>query len=256
MGKKLVNYSIEKSKRRRRKFKPMRAVYFFLTIVGIYFFLHSPIFNIQNIVIVGNNYLPSEKVLKLSQVSQGDNLFKIDKEDIKDNISVHPLVKDIKIDRRLPHTLNITIIERRPIGLLVCKDGFIQVSETGVFLSLINDIGTYKLPVISGVSMDVLPGPGQVIQNQGLKNALGILASISSDLLENLAEINVADSKHILAYTLQGIEIRLGSEENVQDKLQQLQDILEQIINKEIDERSIEYIDLRISGRPIIMPKK
>ncbi|SMB96417.1 cell division protein FtsQ [Desulfonispora thiosulfatigenes DSM 11270] len=246
---------VEKSKGNKKKVKSFKVVYFFLFIIGIYFFLHSPIFNIQNVEVIGNKNLTKQQVIKLSQVNQGDNLFKIEKNDIIKNISIHPLIESVEISRDLPSTLKINVLERKPIGLVVCEDGFIQVSEKGVFISINNDLGSYQLPVISGVSMDYLPGPGQIIKNEGLHTALEILTNIESDLLINIAEINVADPRYILAYTTQGIEIRLGSKKEVQSKLENLQDILEKIINLVIDEKAIEYIDLRFSGPPIIKKK-
>lgn len=232
-----------------------KIVYFLLIIIGLYFFMHSPIFNIQNITVKGNKNLAIEDIKRLSQLSQGDNLFKINKDEIIKNILVHPLIKEVEISRDLPSTLRIDILERKPIGLVVCEDGFIQVSEKGYFISIDRDLGNYKLPVISGVSMDYLPGPGQIIKKEGLHTALEILSNIESELLENIAEINVADPDYILAYTTQGIEIRLGSKEEVEGKLEDLQDILERIINLVIDEKEIEYIDLRFSGPPIIKKK-
>ena len=140
---------------------------------------------------------------------------KIKKDEIIDLISVHPFVKEVQIRRQFPNTLEIQIIERKPVGLLVCPDGFIQVSEEGYFLSLIRDIGDYNLPVLSGISLDELPGPGQLINNPGLNIALQIIKESPVRLLENIVEINIGNEKHILAYTLEGIEIRLGSMDNI-----------------------------------------
>ena len=248
------NYK-QKSEGKRKKVYQFKILYFLLFVVGLYFFINSSIFNIQNIVVKGNKNLPSDEIISLSQVNQGDNLIKIKKGEIIKKISVHPLVKQVEIKRDLTSTLKITVSERRPIGLVVCEDGFIQVSEKGYFISINNDVGDYQLPIISGVSMDNLPGPGQIIKKEGLHTALEILSSIETNLLKNIAEINVADTNDILAYTIEGIEIKLGSKEEVQDKLENLQDILDKVINLVIDEAEIEYIDLRFSGPPIIKKK-
>lgn len=242
-------------KRREKNIKPLGLIYILILIICVYFFLHSPVFNISNIEVIGNKYLAQDKILELSQISKGTNLFKINKKNIKENIAVQPLVKNVQITRKLPSTLVINVIEHKPVGLVVCEDGFIQVSEIGTFLSLSRQIGDYKLPVISGINMEYIPGPGQAIENQGLSVALSILKKIDSSLLESLVEINVQDTKHILAYTLHGIEIKLGSQNDMENKLIKLQEILNDIVNSVIDENSIEYIDLRFPNSPVYKKK-
>jgi len=248
------------SYRKRKKSKkgikiPAPVIYLLLLAVGLYFFIHSPFFNIKNINVIGNNLLKENQILSLSQVCTGQNLMRINKEDIIEKISVHPLIKEVNIKRKLPFTLEIIIKERKPVGLLVCQDGFIQISGEGYFLALVREIGDYELPVISGINIEQLPGPGQIIQNPGLLTALNIIKESEPSLLKNIAEINIADSKYILAYTMKGIEIRLGSSENMEKKLYNLNQILVDLINKGTMKNSIEYIDLRFSGPPVIKKK-
>jgi len=249
-------HKYRKESKSKNNFKiPTPVIYIFLVAVGLYFFIHSPFFTIKNINVTGNELLDTEKIISLSQVNIGQNLFKIEKEEIIDRISVHPFIKEIEVKRGLPYTLKIHVIERKPVGLLVCPDGFIQVSEEGVFLALIHDIGEYSLPVISGVNLDQLPGPGQVIKNNELSLAIGIIGASSQELLNNIAEINIKNKGHILAYTLNGIEIRLGSFQNISEKLDDLNQILEDFNKKGLNGSNIEYIDLRFSGSPVIKRK-
>jgi len=155
-------------KKQKRSFKiPTPVIYILLVAVGLYFFIHSPFFNINNINITGNRLVPTEQILNLSQINPGENLMEIKKEEVIQKISVHPLIKNVQINRQLPDSLEIIIEESTPIGLLVCPDGFIQVSEEGYFLALVQDLGNYNLPVISGINLDQLPGPGQIIENKG-----------------------------------------------------------------------------------------
>jgi len=243
-------------KKRRKNFKiPTPVIYILLVAVGLYFFMHSPLFSIKNIKVTGNNLLEEEKILNLSQLASGQNIMKIKKEEIIKRISVHPLVKAVELKRHLPSTLEILVTERRPVGLLVCQDGFIQVSEEGYFLALVHDIGNYILPVINGIDLEELPGPGQIIKNDGLDIALDVIKESSPELLNNLVEINIANKRHILAYTIDGIEIRLGSLENITKKLTDLNLILEDFKKKGINSKSIEYLDLRFSGPPVIKRK-
>jgi len=251
-----MNSYKKKTKKRRKNFKiPTPVIYILLVAVGLYFFIHSPVFGLKNIKVTGNSLLEEDKILNLSQLTTGQNIMKIKKEEIIKKISVHPFIKEVQIERHLPNTLEIHILERKPVGLLVSQDGFIQISEEGYFLALIHDIGDYFLPVISGIDLEQLPGPGQLIKNAGLALALNIIKESPQELLDNLVEINIENKGNILAYTIDGIEIRLGSLDNITDKLTDLNRILEDFDKKGINAKNIEYLDLRFSGPPVIKRK-
>ncbi|MGI6225458.1 MAG: cell division protein FtsQ/DivIB [Peptococcales bacterium] len=243
-------------RRNKKRYKfPTPIIYIFIVFVGLYFFIHSPVFNIKYINVTGHKLLAEDKILSLSQLSTDQNIMKIKKEEIIKKISLHPLIKDVQIKRRLPHTVEIHVSERKPVGLLVSQDGFIQVSEEGYFLALVQDIGEYPLPVLSGITLEELPGPGQIINNNGLFLALDIIKESPAELLDYLVDINIANKSYVLAYTLDGIEIRLGSTDDIKDKLVDLLDILEDFNERNINPKSIEYLDLRFSGPPIIKRK-
>lgn len=250
----MESYRKARDRKKKGKFSTL-FIYIFIIVVGLYFFLHSPLFSVKHIKVMGNNLLEEEKILSLSQLTTDQNIMKIKKEDIIKKISLHPFIKDVQIKRRLPNSVEIHIIERKPVGLLVCQDGFIQVSEEGYFLALIQDIGEYSLPVINGIDLEELPGPGQLINNAGLTLALNIIKESPQNLLNNLVELNIENKSYILAYTIDGMEIRLGSLQNITDKLIDLSYILEDFHNRGINAKSIEYLDLRFSGPPIIKKK-
>lgn len=245
-----------KSRKKAKRYKlPIYVIYFFLIIVGVYFFLHSPFFTIKNIEIIGNNAMDDSKILELSQINPEQNLVFLKNQEIVESILVNPLVKTVELTKRLPNTLAINIVERVPVALLVCPDGFIQVSEDGYFLALLKNIGKYSIPVINGISMDYLPGPGQEIKNDTLLIVLDIIKQSHPDTLKYIAEINMANPSNILAYTTLGIEIRLGDLERIEEKLHNLDLILLELLNKTIVSESIEYIDLRFTGPPIVKKK-
>lgn len=252
----LDNYR-KKKRRKGRKFKiPTSIIYFLLVAVALYFFIHSPFFSIKNIKVEGNELLETEKILSLSQVKRGQNLLKIDIKEIGEKISLHPFIKEVEVKRKIPSTLEIKVVEWKPVGFLVCSDGFIQVSEEGHFLALVNDIGSYSFPVISGINLENLPGPGQIIENTSLIMALKIIKDSDQELLKNIVEINISNKKYILAYTSEGIEIKLGSFENIGERLSELNDIIYDLKAGKIDGENIEYIDLRFNGPPLIKTKK
>lgn len=68
-----------------------------------------------------------------------------------------------------------------------------------------------------------------------------------------LQEINIKDRNNILAYTSQGLEIRIGSVDNIEVRMATLNDIINQVILSGIIEEPIEAIDIRYEKSPVVV---
>jgi cell division protein FtsQ len=69
-----------------------------------------------------------------------------------------------------------------------------------------------------------------------------------------VAEIEVKDSQNIKAFTVQGIEVRLGDSEEFLDKLKKFLIVLNQE-KKHNNLNKIKYIDVSFAGKPVILYK-
>ena len=68
-----------------------------------------------------------------------------------------------------------------------------------------------------------------------------------------IQEINIKDRNNILAYTSQGIEIRIGNVDNIESRMATLNDIMNQVILSNIIEEPIEAIDIRYEKSPVVV---
>ena len=97
-----------------------------------------------------------------------------------------------------------------------------------------------------------MPPIGGFIQNEKLKQALEILQNCDQSLLDNIAELNVGQDYYILAYTNQKLEVRLGGLDNIEQRLQDLNEILTEVVGTTVMADQILYIDMRYEGSPLI----
>ena len=212
----------------------------------------TPFFQVNSFEVTGNSALTDEKVVALSGIEQGDNFFYADTWGAKRSLRQNPFVENVKIRRKLPDRLLIQVTERRSVGYIVTRDGYVQVGEDGRLLAIQQSLSNYGLPVISGVELSELPAIGGFIQNEKLKQALEVLQHCDQSLLNNIAELNVGQEYYILAYTNQKVEVRLGGLDNIEQRIQDLNQILTTVVGTQIAVDQILYIDMRYEGQPVI----
>lgn len=223
-----------------------------LFLVLLYLLGCLPFFQVQEIMVEGTTALRDDKAIALSGFKQGDNFFYLDIWDAKKSLKQNPFVEDVTIRRTLPNHVTICIKERKSIGYIVTPDGYVQVGEDGRFLAIQQSLSNYNLPVISGVELSELPAIGGFIENEKLKQALEILQNCDQSLLDNIAELNVGQEYYILAYTNQKLEVRLGGLDQIEQRLEDLNEILTHVVGTQIAADQILYIDMRYEDSPYI----
>lgn len=244
--------------RKRRNATPGFGLWLFLLfccILAAYFFINSAFFSVKYIEVNNENTLLADEIIEVSGLTIGQNLFKVNTKEAVLKIEAFPIIKNVKIQRKIPDTLVITVLEREPLALVVITDGFIVVDQEGILLKRIKDLKEVEhLPVVSGVSVMENAQPGADCLSEGLNTALRLINYIDKDFLVNVVEI-VARSAHSLTLkTKQGIEVRFGEPVDLERKIKVMEELLTingQILNSE----TVEYIDLRYNTAPVIKRK-
>lgn len=242
---------------RRRNAAPVFGLWLFLLLcclLASYFFINSPFFSLKFIQVQGNEVLAADKIIELSGLSPGINLFKTDNSEVMAKLKMHPSIKKVELTRKLPSTLTISITERTPVALVVGQDGFIVVDDEGVYIKKITDLQGVHLPLISGVEVDKNLRPGSNISTPGLEASLKLISLMDQILQENVSEI-IAPSPYSLSLkTIQGVEVRFGEPVELERKVKLIQELL--LVNGSIiNNQTVEYIDLRYNAPPVIKRK-
>lgn len=103
-----------------RKKKANRRLIFYLSIffllISVIVYLQSPLSNVKTINVSGNVLLTDDEVLELSDLSTSTNMWSINKKKNQQQMEEHAAIKDVKIKRDFPRTLNIEVEEFRHIG--------------------------------------------------------------------------------------------------------------------------------------------
>ncbi|MDR1135696.1 MAG: FtsQ-type POTRA domain-containing protein [Clostridiales Family XIII bacterium] len=125
---------VRKKKKRRKKHYLLKLTGLILLSTGLYFFLTSQVFGIQNIVIENNNYYTSEQLIEKTGVLIGDNLFKTDVGELKKTLMSDPYIMNVKTRREPPSTLLIHVSEREEAAFIKYNGNCVIIDEEGLIL--------------------------------------------------------------------------------------------------------------------------
>ena len=101
----------EEQIKRNRRIKNVIKFFILLAVIAgiIIYLMLSPVFNIKNIQVQGNNGISAEQIISLSKVKKDMNLFKVSNKDTISAIKENPYVKSVEIKRTLPDTITFVI---------------------------------------------------------------------------------------------------------------------------------------------------
>lgn len=117
--------------------------------------MSSPRFAVTEIDVVGNDRRPSESVAAESGIAVGANIFSLDLDGARARILADPWIAEAQLARRLPGTILVQVVERRPAALLALDDTYLVTAEGEPFKRL--DLGDpTDLPLVTGLRAENL----------------------------------------------------------------------------------------------------
>lgn len=171
---------VRKKKKRRKKHYFLRFVVFVLLCTGAYFFLNSPIFDLTATEVENNNYYTKEQVISLAGVENGENIFfNIKTQKIKHELLEDPYIKNVKVSRKLPSTILITLEEREEKAAVKYGSSYIILDPDGLVLRQ-TDVEP-KVTIMEGLTLkNIEPGSAlDVEENYEFSDTLGLIRSMT-----------------------------------------------------------------------------
>ena len=148
------------TKRKKLILKITRWTTLILVLIGGFiYFLLSPIFNIKNIKISGNQKISAETIASISGISMDENLFKVRKSEVIKNIKQNAYIENVEISKKLSDTIEIKVQERQSTFMIKLGEGYIYINNQGYILEVTSE--KLDLPIISGQTTEndnLIPG--------------------------------------------------------------------------------------------------
>lgn len=227
---------------------------FLVFLVATAVILLGPLMRIDHVEVNDLKNMSEAQVEEIAGNPVGQNLLRFNTRNAKEELGYYPYVQDVQIKRHFPHWLEINVTEREPAGVLLNNGSYLLFSMDGVLLETTKTLSNQNLPLITGFSMNEVPSPGEAFKdNERFSDILKIVNASSKELLAMIQEINIKDRNNILAYTSQGLEIRIGNVDQIKTRMNNLNDIMNQVILSDIVEEPISAIDIRYEKSPVLV---
>lgn len=174
-----------------------------LIIGAIVFAMVSPIFNVTNIIVSGNSKLTTAEVISLSGIENNQNIFRISRSHVINNVKQNAYVNTVEIHKSYPGTIEIVVEERVPNFMLQFGNGYVYINNQGYMLEISNEKLT--LPIITGysTSQDSLVAGNRLVEEDLAKlgTAIRIMNVAQSNEISNLiTTIDISDSNNYTLY--------------------------------------------------------
>jgi cell division protein FtsQ len=208
----------------------------------------SGMFTVTRVTVRGNTWLASGEVLAVVDGLRGQNMLSTNLHEWRQRLLASSWVQNATLRRVLPGTIDITIVERRPIGVGRVGGALYLVDERG---TVIDEYGPryadFDLPVIDGLAGTASGSTGEAdMQRAALATRLlGALRS-QPDLAQRVSLVDVSDPRNaVVMLDTDAVMVRLGDDQFV-ERLQKYVEIAPALRARVPD---MDYVDLRFGER-------
>lgn len=128
----LVERYLDRLRRRRRWRRLSVTITVFLVLLAVtgYSILwHTKVFDVRTTTVSGLRVLTRQQVLAAAAITPHEPVAAVDTAAAKARLTAVPRVKNAWVERSLPHTIAITIVERTPAAALPRPDGSYQIVD-------------------------------------------------------------------------------------------------------------------------------
>jgi cell division protein FtsQ len=214
--------------------------------------LTTPHLAVRSIQVEGAARSSPEEIVATAAIPLGTNILRIDPGAVRARLEALPQVRRAEIVREFPGQVTILVEERRPFTL-VHAGRLHWMDEEARLVGEEREAVTPPVPIISGLSEDELasmrsaPGPKALAAMELVRT----LMRSGSRLLAEISEIDMSRREGPVLYTLDGIEVRLGSE-HWEERLARLEGVLAQLATQETRASVVTGVDLRFRDQVVL----
>lgn len=240
---------------------PARAIGFLLLLSGLcylsvtqlrHLFFSTSYFEIKGFEIVGNKTLTQEQILKNTGLAPGLNLFKLDRNLIKQSILANPLVKEVKVDLDGLYNLKISVTERTPFLYAKVGTAFYEIADDGVIINT-EGYGEKDLPLVTGLNLKTSRAGDNINSNDQYFIAHDWVKSLDARIVAEISEFNFKSLQNPYLILMSGVIIFPRSLTDFKNRYDFLRALLDNLRKNNVEPI---YLDMRAPNQIVVRPKK
>lgn len=241
-------------RRRRGRFSFLLKLLGFLIAVAAVVGAVTLFFRMDHIVVSGNERYTQQEILSASGLEEGQNLYFINKFDVKETIFAQlPYVEEVRINRKLPDTLLIEVRECRAVAGLRCGNAVWLVSAQGKLLEEA-PVPPEDCPIVSGAT-PIEPKAGRQMDLGEAEYRGGVVLSLldeadKKNMRAEIGEIDMSDEVTLRFTYLGRFTVSIPWTADIAYKLESLETVVEYLEDNECGR-----IDLMTEGKASFIPE-
>jgi cell division protein FtsQ len=204
----------------------------------------APILPVRAVEVSGTSHLSKQAVEDLAGIPANSTLLRLPSNRIEKRLQSNPWIARATVEKQLPGTVRLTIVERRPLAVVDAGGTNLWVvSADGHWLGrqTPQDEGMVVVRDVDGIK----PVAGQRSSSMELRNALRVIAGISAELRGITKVVSAPTIDKTALLTKDDVEVFIGSATQLGAKDR----IVRQILRSKKDE--VVYINVRVVESPI-----
>lgn len=229
------------------------------------YFYTTDSFKIENIQVNGVKHLTDDEMSQLMAIPDDTTLLKVDTDTISKRLKRDAWIQNVDIVLSFPDTLVINVTERTITSVVEVP---VSASDKTVRQWAISSDHMWLMPVpdknseaakninqqiysdvdgvmhIVEVSPSVQPEIGSYCTDNPVTNAIDVVAAMTTDLKNQVKYVKASDANSTNLFLNNGVEIAVGTAENLREKERVAQELLSK------HEGKISYINVRNSSSP------
>ena len=181
------------------------------------------VFVVHSVVVEGNRFISAEEIMRTGGVSIGDSMFTLDTAAVAEKINAHQYLTCNSVWRDFPDRVFINVTEHQPVATANWMGSLVMLGQDGVVMEITGQIDIeLAVPVITGASIkSARVGEAVTYGVAGQAEAVeAVLEAIDwQGFTGEISEINVGTLDDLYLVTVDGLIIRLGDSENLDEKI-------------------------------------
>lgn len=206
--------------------------------------MESDMFSIRAIEVENAARADRQTILSLAQVSQDENLLKIDSKEVRANVERHPWIKNAKVTKRWPSRLVIDVEEHQP-SVLVALGHLYYADETGAIVKRRSPYESEFLPTITGIDRARIESGDAKAQNE-IREAVRFLRDLEAVQKEDapkVAELHYDAARDLsVVFAGEPARVRVGKAP-WKKKIEQLSEV-----KKVLDAQRLSATEINLGG--------
>lgn len=209
----------------------------------------SPLVGLEEVRVTGTERLDREAVLVAADLELGTSTLRLGLADAAARVRALPVVRDAVASRLDPLTVQIDVVERQPVANVTGGGVTRLVDRDGVV------IADDRIEGLPEIRLPDQPPPvgGGVGDDPTLANAHQAWRGLSGPLRAEVERLDAAGPEELSLRLAQGIEVRFGRAQRIDEKVRALGAILVDLEDEGTDMAEVAVVDVRAPSAPVVI---